>query len=474
MRLIILYNSGVNKTMNKKGLNYFFIILLMINSFMFSNIRVEYGGEVGIFLNEPSSLSPIISNYSNMIFYSLIYENFFYLTKDGNLFSNIFKDYVYNKEKKYVKFILKENLSFSNGDPIDSKIIVKSLKLFFSKKTLNSIKLSKLIKNINIDKNNIYINLIYNKDDIIYLFTAPELIVLNDSANGYSGAFFPLEWIKGDRIILKSNKYYSGGRPYIDKIVVYFNENLNYDIFISEPNNYFKQYNEIPSGVYQNIYLCFPESKIGKNTRIALFSLLKRFFKKYKNLTSLNSLTSDEESPVSISIKPFSLRKIKSILRYSRINLYIDSSLKNYERDLIDFLNNNKLKINTIFLLNNEIKNFLENTEIKYILVEKVFKKKDAIEEKIKRIIRELTFKRFSDEYLVRMNEIDELINMKNEDLLMDKIAEIVSELIEKGIILPLYQLRYSIYINKKLKGIQIGYYGRPFLNKLRLIKDEK
>ncbi len=458
--------------MNNK-LKLFFLFILVLNMIVLPGIRKDYGGEIKLYLNEPNGLNPVLSNYSNIIFYSFIYENFFYLTSDGKFFSNIFESYYYDKDKKYLKLTLKKNISFSNGDPIDSKVIIKSLKLFFTKKNLNSVKLSKLIKNIIAKHNNIYINLLYNKDGLIYLFAAPELLVINDSGNGYSGPFYPKEWIKGEKIILESNKYYAGGRPFIDKIIVYFNKNKEYDLFIGEPKSNIKDYTEYPSGVYQNIYLCFPEGKIGKNTRVALFSLLKRFFSNYKTLSSLNSLTSDEESPISIEIKKFSLRKIKSILRYSRINLFVLSSLKHYEQDLMNFLNKNRLRINTIFIANNEIKNFLENTEIKYLLVEKVFKKKDPIEEKIKRIIRELTFKRFNEDYLVKMNQIDELINLRDEDLLMDKLAEIVSEIIQNGVILPISHLRYSIYVRSDIKNLMIDYNGRPLLHKVNIGKNE-
>ena len=58
-------------------------------------IKPYYGGEINIRLNEPASFNLNTANYSNLIFYSLIYENFFYLKKDGEIFSNVFQEYRY-------------------------------------------------------------------------------------------------------------------------------------------------------------------------------------------------------------------------------------------------------------------------------------------------------------------------------------------------------------------------------------------
>jgi len=136
---------------------------------------------------------------------------------------------------------------------------------------------------------------------------------------------------------LKANKYYAGGLPYFNSIKIEFKNYYYPDVFLSKPNIDTKgSHREYNSGVYQNYYISFPKGKIGKNTRIAFYSVLKDFFISL-GYDELNVLTSDKESPLNVKIKRFSTRKIRTILRYSNIKLYVISTLKNLDSKISVF-----------------------------------------------------------------------------------------------------------------------------------------
>ena len=69
---------------------YFKVLTLPLMFLLVYAIKPYYGGEISIKLNEPTSFTLNTANYSNLIFYSLIYENFFYLQKDGDNFDPCF------------------------------------------------------------------------------------------------------------------------------------------------------------------------------------------------------------------------------------------------------------------------------------------------------------------------------------------------------------------------------------------------
>jgi MarR-like DNA-binding transcriptional regulator SgrR of sgrS sRNA len=110
----------------------------------------------------------------------------------------------------------------------------------------------------------------------------------------------------------------------------------------------------------------------------------------------------------------------------------------------------------------------MNNTSVKYLLFAKVFNKRMPLDEKIKRIVKEMSFTRFNEKYLKLINELDEVKFLKNEELLFDQVAKIINEIMKDGFILPIFQERYSIYIKDEIKGIDIDYYGRPLFQGVR------
>jgi MarR-like DNA-binding transcriptional regulator SgrR of sgrS sRNA len=464
----IFYNFGVSRMNNKVKI----FIVLCASLLMIFSIKPYYGGEITIRLNEPSSYTFSPYDYSNLIFYSLLYENFFYLKTNGEIFSNIFSYYKYNRSDQTFICHLKNNISFSNGNPITIGNVKLSLKLFMGMKLESAIKLRRNIKTIRSEKNKLYIELLYDNPDITGLLTAPELVVLSGSNQVFSGMFYPSQWEKNRHIKLKANKYYPGGRTYLNSINVIFYDFYYPDIFLSTPGLTEKNFQELNAGIYQNVYLGFPDSRVSTNTRIALYTLLKNFLESIR-MAPLSVLTSPEESPVTLSIKKMSNRRIISILRHSSIKLYILSSLKTeIEEKFNEYISRKRIRLEPIYLSDNELTNFLNNTSIKYLMMVKVFNKSLPIEEKIKKIIKEMSFSRYNAIYLKMLNELEEVKFLKNEELLLDQVSKLIEKIVNDGFLLPLAQKRFSLYVKDTVTGIELDHYGRPLFQKIKIKKD--
>jgi MarR-like DNA-binding transcriptional regulator SgrR of sgrS sRNA len=444
-------------------------VIILAFSFIFA-IKPYYGGEISVRLNEPTDFSFAPSSYSNLVFYSLIYENLFYLKQDGDIETHLFEKYRYDRESRILELQLKDNICFSNGKSITARHIKLSIDLFLDLNLGTSRKLRQVIKYVRVEGNRVFIQLIHDDPDIVSFLTSPELVLISGSDQVFSGIFSPEEWVKGQYIIFKPNPFYPGGRSYLDSLRVVFYDYYYPDVFLSSPGLSDEKFAELNAGVYQNIYLVFPEGKVGSNTRFALHSLFRDFFKSEhpQNLVDLKALTSNEESPISLDIRKFSQSRVRSILRYSRIKLYIPSSLSHLEKSLMKFLQKRRLSIEIIYVSDNQLVNFMNSTSVKYLLLSKTFNRRVPIAEKIKIILKEMSFSRFDESHLKLLNQLDEVNNLKDEELLMDLVARIVGKVIKDGYLLPLSQRRFSLYIKKHLKGIELDFYGKPLFHKLR------
>ena len=449
-------------------------LVLLAVSCIFA-VKPHYGGEISVRLNEPTDFSYTPSSYSNMVFYSLIYENLFYLTQDGDIETYLFKEYPYDSAARTLTLRLKDHICFSNGQPITANHIKLSINLFLDLNLGASRKLRQVIKGIQARDHQVFIELIYDDPGIVTALTTPELVLTSGSDKVFSGIFYPEEWVEHQYMILKPNPFYPGGRSYLDSLRVVFYDYYYPDVFLSSPGIGSDKFSELNAGVYQNIYLAFPEGKVGGNTRVALYSLLKDFYKSQKtgDLVELNSLTSDEESPVTLNIKKFSRSQVRSILRYSRINLYILSSLSYIEESLKEFLKKERLAIETIFVSDNQLVNFMTNTSVKYLLMTKTFNRRTSLADKIKVIFKEMSFVRFDETHLKLINQLDEAGNLKNSELLMDLVSKIIEKIISEGYLLPLYQKRYSLYIKNQVEGIELDYYAKPLFQEVRVKEEE-
>lgn len=439
----------------------------MALGFLFA-IKTHYGGEILIRLNEPDSFTYSSSNYSDIVFYALIHENLFFLKPNNEIYSHIFDQYSYDRTTRILSLQLKNNLSFSDGSQITEKEVRLSLNLFLNKNLLSAKKLRRIIKNIKSENNRILIELLYDRPDITGLLTVPELVLVSGKPV-YSGIFYPHEWVKNRYIILRPNTYYPGGRSYLDSVKVLFTDQENPDVFLGEPGGFREHgYQEFDSGIFQNVYICFPKGDVGNNTRSALFTLLRDFYQS-RGGAELNSLTSDQESPVTISINRMPGWRMRSVLKYSKINLYVLSSLKSMETVFEDFLKQKGVPLEIIYISENQLVEYLSNTPIKFLLLEKVFSNRMTPEEKVIKILQEMSFGRFDEKYLKAVNELDELKFLNNDELLMDHIARIIEQMINDGILLPISQKRYSLFFKKGIRGIDIDYYGRPLFQNMGL-----
>ena len=445
-------------------------IILLLSLLALFAVKPRYGGQTTIRLNEPTSFSLNTSNYSNLILYSLIYENFFYLNTDGTVNSHLFEAYTYDAKNKIVALTLKENLSFSNGKPITAGNIRLSVQSYLNQDLFSATRLRKILKNIRINGNQILLELLQDHPDVVTMLAAPELVVVAENEQTFSGPFSPAEWEKNRHIILKANPYYPGGRTYLDEVKVVFDGSIVPDIFLAAPSQLKNEYQEFNSGIYQNIYLCFPQGEVGQNTRVALYTLLKKFKEASKpDFSELHSLTSDEESPVSIEIKPVREQKMISILKFADIKFYILSSLASLEPELDAYLGRVRVKLETVVIDDSQLKNFLSNNSVKYILIDKIFQKKMNAEEKIGQILKELSFSQFDEKYLRMLAELNEVKFLNNQELLVEQIARINETIINDGFILPLFHKSYSLYIRNNLRPVEVDSFGRPQLHKAQI-----
>jgi MarR-like DNA-binding transcriptional regulator SgrR of sgrS sRNA len=428
-------------------------------------VRPRYGGEITVRLNEPVSTALNTANYSNLIFYSLIYENFFYLTASGEIGSHIFDEFYYNASSHILTLSLRGNLSFSNGGAVTVQHVQNSLNVFLSLNLLNVSRLTKLIKSITAKGNEVYIELNYDVPDVLNLLTVPELVLVDESGREFSGPFYPAEWPKNQYVLLKANPFYAGGRTFLDAIRVVFQDTPNCDIFLGVPGIGGKDYTEHQAGVYQNAYLCFPKPDISQNTRLAMYSLLRQFQQtlgpRYQVLTAL---TAADESPVTLQIKLLPQAKIKSLLRFADVKLYLLSSLDEIEKSLVKFFQDSGINITVSLIDDAQLSNFMATSPAQFVLMGKLFQKKTPIGEKISRIVRESTFDQFSDKYLLMLAELDEMKAVQNDTYYMNQIAKISEKIADDGFILPLYKKTFSLYINKRIQAVTVDAVGRPNL----------
>lgn len=456
--------------MRRRACVYALLLALIAATAAPAAVKPRYGGEVSIRLNEPIDFSPTTANYSNLVFYSLIFENFFYLRADGTVYSNIFSSAVYQPSDRTFTLTVKKKLSYSNGKPLGAENIRHSLKYFLGQDLLAASRLNKLIKEIRVVENRVVVELLNDFPAIPQLFLAPELVVISESEQSFSGPFQPAEWSKGRQLVLKANPFYPGGRTYLDSVRVVFTDEVMPDIYLGAPGRPQSGYKEYNSGVYQNIYLCFPQPGTRQNVEVALYSFLKQFNERLNlPFKDLNSLISDAESPVTVSIKTMPAAKMLSLLHYGDIRLYAQSSLKEFETAFADFLRVHQVRMELIFIDNTQVLNFMKNSEVRYMMIEKIFQKKTPAAEKVARILRETTFTQFNEKYLRLLNELEEVDKSGNNELMMEQTARTITAIVNDGFILPLFQKNFSLYIKEKLLQPEIDYYGRPLLQRALL-----
>jgi MarR-like DNA-binding transcriptional regulator SgrR of sgrS sRNA len=153
------------------------------------------------------------------------------------------------------------------------------------------------------------------------------------------------------------------------------------------------------------------------------------------------------------------------------VKLYILASLKEFEGKLEEFLKRKDVRMETVYLNDNTLVNFMDSAQVNYLLLVKVFNKRVPLEEKIKRIINEMSFSRFDETYLKLVNELEEVSSLKNEEFLLEQVSRLIEKIVNDGLLLPLYRKRYSFYVRKGVKDIEMDYYGRPLFQRMQIVK---
>ncbi len=443
-----------------------FIAIIVVAVLSIAAVKPHYGGDVTIRLNEPTSLSFSSTTYSNQIFCSMIYENFFYLSRNGETSSHIFASTESSEDNREWRLELKKVLALSDGSPLTINIVETSLKQFLQKDLASSRKVAKYIREVRTEGDTLIINLLSSVKKLPVLLSAQDLVIITGKDGVFAGQFKPVEWEKGKHIKLIPNIYYPGGRSYLNSVTAIFHNSFYPDVFLTEPGSPGNlRYREIKSGIYQNIYLCFPEGRVGKNTRTAIYTLFKKYLKSSKQ-KSLGALTSEEESPVTINIPVTSYRRMKSILRSLKSRIYFVTSLKEFEEGVSGYVKKIKLKPITSVVRDDNVSDFVKNNQVDFLVLEKVFNMGAGVDAKVEKVVRELSFNNFNEEYLKLLSELNEIRNLKNEEILLDQVASIIGKVIKEGIVIPLSQKRFALMVSRRLNGIESDYFGRPLFHK--------
>ena len=173
---------------------------------------------------------------------------------------------------------VKDNLSFSNGKPLTARNIQVSLKVFMGSDLFAASKLSKTVKNVRVS------------DEPGRGRTAGRQSRYPQPAHrpGTGGAG------RGRAVLLrpllppgmgKERPPDPAGQPLLRRGPDLPGHGAGSPSPRARrptcswpaPSQFKDNFREFDSGIYQNIYLCFLQGDVGQNTKIALYSLLKRF-----------------------------------------------------------------------------------------------------------------------------------------------------------------------------------------------------
>ena len=441
------------------------LVSLLLPLVLMAAIKVPFGGEITLRLNEPASTDPSPTGYSGAIFTSLLYENFFFQNERGEIDTHLFHTTSYDPQSRTLRLHLRPNLSFSDGSPLTAAQVAASLKVFMGHDLLSASRLNRLIKTVRNEQDTVRIELIQDAPTILELLAAPELVVVSDQGKTFSGPFAPGEWVKGQSFQLKANPFYPGGRPCLDSVRLLFTDSPTADILLASPGKKIGHYREMDAGVYQSAYLVFPQPGNSANIQIALTTFLREFFTTLgPSFRPLDSLISDAESPITIRVKTFPEAKMKSLLRYADIKLYAPVSLREMEEPFRRYCEGNRVRIELLFVEPAQLTNIIKTSGIRFLLIDKTWQRKTSVAEKVARVIRETTFTQFDEKYLRLLNELDETARMDDEKLVMEQAARAITMVVEDGFILPIFQRNFSLYVRDRISNLALDPLGRPRL----------
>lgn len=453
--------------MRPKPLLLLFLVVMVIPGI--AALKTRYGGELRIRLNEPESLRANASSHDSLILSSLLYDNFFYSLPGHELESHLFKRFQYEPTSMSLQLELHEGLAFSNGRPVLSRHVRNALTGFFKRSLYRAKKLAGRVKNM-VVRGDTVLEIFFSSPnpDFASELTAPELVLTGDEETAFSGPFYPGSWEKGKQMTFLANPHFAGGRHPLDRVLVFFQETPGLDIFLAEAGYTSPLYKAFPSGLYENVYISYPGSDTsGQNKRMAFYALCKGLAG-LTGFTRLDTLTSAEESPFSLSIKLFTDRRVVSLLRNSKQIIHLTSSLGSLVQPLTDRFKQLAIPLEIRTVSDTELSGYIQQNDVPILIAKKLFRTDMPLAEKLATLLREFSFNRFNEEALGLINQLEEIASLDDENLRITALGTMVEKIVESGTVLPLYQQRFSLMVTKRFESVIIDYYGRIVWSEIR------
>lgn len=440
--------------------------------------RPRYGGQLNLYMQEPLSLNPYESSFSDLPLFSLLWTNIFERI-EGKLDSAIFESWEYNREKKAWKFILKDGLCFSNGSPITSSDVKKSLELYLRSEQPGARTLSSIISGgeefisgvtnsvkglIASDTTELIINLKKDSEDFLNLLSSPYIFLYSGSRNIFSGPYILSSWEKGDSMNLKPNLYFGRGRVYLDGIKVFFKKDYQNLDFIYDETKTHQSMNTY-QGISRNIFMFLNSQVLNHSTRVSLLLMLK-------NRLSKTDLFEPSDSYVETSFKipfPQPPRSQSLILPELKLNIAVEKGLESLVPFLEKILRDIKVEPEFVFVPSVQVKRIFESPYFQAIVFIPNPSPFYSKEKELIHYIEEYEISKYDENFVVIKNLLSELENINDEDRKMESLFYIQKNMIENAVILPLCKIKTNFYLSKRFEGLKIDDYGRPVLWGVRI-----
>ncbi len=452
-------------------------IILFVSILILSFTKPRYGGQLSIFLQEPLSLNPYESSFSDLPLFALLWTNIFERI-DGKIDSSIFESWEYDKEKRAWRFVLREGLLFSNGTPVTSSDVKKSIELYLRSEQPGSRTLSKIISGgeeflsggsstvrgiLASNPSELSINLKIDKDDLLNFLSSPYIFLYAGSRNVFSGPYILSSWEKGESMSLKPNPYYGRGRVFLEGIKIYFKKDnptldFSYEGIKSSIMNEYK-------GVSRKVFIFFNSKALNHNTRVSLFLILKNRFSKNEFFEPANSYI---EADFSIPLpKPPGHQNI--VLPQLKLNIAVEKGLENMVPSLEKILREMRIEPEFVFIPTVQIKRVFESPYFQVIIFIPNPSPFYSKEKELIHYIEEYEVSKYDENFFVSKNLLSELESIKDEDRKMENLFYIQKNMIESAVFVPLCKFKVKFYLSKKFEGFKIDDYGRPVFWGIRI-----
>lgn len=448
------------------------ILLILFCSFLILFFtRPRYGGQLTIFLQEPLNLNPYESSFSDLPLFSLLWTNVLERI-DGKISSAVFEKWEYNKEKNSWKFVLKDGLLFSNGTPITSRDVKKSIELYLRSEQPGSQILSECISGgeeflsgvtaslrgiLASDPTELVINLKTSGEDFLDLLSSPFIFLYTGSNSIFSGPYILSSLERGESITLKPNPYFGRGRVFLKGIKIYFGKDIQNLDFSYEAIKTSQSANEF-KGVSRSVFMFFNPQALNHNTRVSLFLIIKNKFPKAELFEPLNSYVEDG---FTIPL-PQVFRSQSSVLPQLKLNFAVEKGLEPLVPVIEKILKDAKVEPEFVFVPSVQIKRIFESQYFQVIIFIPNPSPFYSKEKELMHYIKEYEIHRYDENFVTVKNLLSELESITDNEKKMETLFYIQKNMMGNAIILPLCKVKTKFYLSNKFEGLKIDDYGRP------------